>query len=472
VSLGRTTHSFCLLLLLVSLSVPPAPATAQDANTQAAQPQEAAKPAFTINYRERPRYPFDRQRLKRRPVLDGVISEGEWDPLYTISDGPVNGTVYLNWDDDFLYMAAKTDQPAWVIFDIDANDDGWLRGADNLEITVAPVSAGVMPPIIARILDAASGKDQPVWNDRVVDTKSIQVAAKAGGNTYVVELAVPKGIAGLTPRPNATIGFRADFLPANQTPAPTPPYEPHLLLDVDLVDARVTGAPGVSPKLTLEDQRVIPGGTLNATLELLSGSDEPIPVKWVAWKGDGAAADILLSERNPNVPAINPRKSLKLRYSCRLPDTAVPGFYQLNASAELTNGRTVQATASFQVVEPFVLTMSASPEPAFPSDQAKERVIVEIQCAVPGYTRGDVELQAPAGWVIEGRHKKGFESQHQDSVIRAPFFVVIPSATQPGDYVLHARVTWHKREWRTSHVLHVQPASAGPTPQTTTPGKS
>ncbi|MGC8666635.1 MAG: NEW3 domain-containing protein [Chthonomonadales bacterium] len=444
---------------------------AQEGNAPAAQPQEAPK-QFSVNYRERPRYPFDRQRLKRRPVLDGIIAEGEWDPLYTISDGPVTGTVYLNWDDDYLYIAAKTDQPAWAIFDIDANDDGWLRGADNLEITVAPVTAGVMPPITARILDAASGKDQPVWNDRVVDTKAIQIAAKATGSNYVIELAVPKGIAGLMPRANATIGFRADFLPAGQVPTPTPPYEPHLLVDVDLVDARVTGAPGVSPRLTLEDQRVIPGGTLNATLELIPGSDEPIPIRWVAWSGDGAAADILLSERNPNVPPVNPRKSLKLRYSCRLPDTAVPGFYQLSASAELANGRSVHATASFQVVEPFVLTMSASPEPAFPSDQNKERVTVEIQCAVPGYTRGDVELQVPAGWVIEGRHKKGFESQHQDSVIRPQFFVVIPSATQPGDYVLHARVTWHKREWRTSHILHVERAAPAPAPQTTTPGKS
>ena len=92
------------------------PAGAQEnANT-------AVRPAVpTINYRERPRYPYDPQRLKRRPILDGRIADNEWDPLYTITDTAAKGTVYVNWDDDFLYVGAKVDQPSWIVFDLDCN---------------------------------------------------------------------------------------------------------------------------------------------------------------------------------------------------------------------------------------------------------------------------------------------------------------------------------------------------------------
>jgi hypothetical protein len=53
--------------------------------------QNAPGPA-TINFRERPRYPTDPQRLRRTPQIDGVIGDNEWDPFYTITDGPIKGT--------------------------------------------------------------------------------------------------------------------------------------------------------------------------------------------------------------------------------------------------------------------------------------------------------------------------------------------------------------------------------------------
>src|SRR3954467_2251966 len=116
-----------LPLLTYSISVmlaagfEPASAAAQD--NSAVSPAKQSTSA--VNYRERPRYPYDPQRLKRRPILDGKIADGEWDPLYTIGDTAAKGTIYVNWDDDYLYVAARTDQPSWLIFDLDCNADGW-----------------------------------------------------------------------------------------------------------------------------------------------------------------------------------------------------------------------------------------------------------------------------------------------------------------------------------------------------------
>lgn len=428
--------------------------------TPAAAQTAVAAQAPAINYRERPRYPFDPQRLKRRPVIDGKISDGEWDPLYTVSDGPVKGTVYLNWDDDYLYIAARTDQPAWLVFDLDSNDDGWLRGADNLELTVSPPTMDGSVALSARVLDAAGSKDAPVWNEKVVDTRSIQIVQKSAGGQSTVEMAIPKGIAGLSLRPGGALGFRADFLPAIAQPTPTAAYEPHLLLDVTLVEARTVSTPGLTPRLTLDDSKLVPGQTLRATIELNNQTEADVRVKSLAWHGEGAAADLLRSERDPNVPDIKGLKSLKRKYSSALPDDAVPGFYQLTATAELEDGRTVQSTTSFSVVEPFTLSITSDPDPVNVVGPTQAKLIVDIQSAVPGYARGDVELEAPAGWEVKGKTRKEFYVTREDSGTKAPFYLTIPSSTPAGDYQASATIYWRGKTFKTHTTVRVHNAQA------------
>jgi hypothetical protein len=419
-----------------------------------AEPAAAQNPA--INYRERPRYPFDPQRLKRRPNLDGMIANNEWDPLYTITDGAVRGTVYVNWDDDFLYLAAKTDQPANVIFNIDANADGWLRGADNVEIVLGPAADGsAAPSITPRLLDAAGNKDAPVWNDRVIDPRSIQAVQKTVGGAWVVEAAIPRGIGGLTPRAGGTMAVRADFLPAATAAAPTAPYEPHLLVDIALVESRTQGAPGVTPRLVIEDSKVVPGQALKATLELANQSEEPLRVRSIAWQGEGAAADIVNGLREVNINPVGGLKLHKQRYSSVLPGTAVPGFYQLTAVAQLENGRTVSSTASFAVVETFLLAIETEPDPISILGSTDAKIQVNITTSAPGVTRGDVEIEVPAGWNIKGKPKKAFVITREDTTVKAPFFVTLPSGTQAGEYVINATVHFRGQTWKARRTVRV-----------------
>jgi hypothetical protein len=419
----------------------------------------ARQSAPTVNYRERPRYPFDAQRLKRRPTLDGALTDNEWDPLYTINDTAAKGTVYVNWDDDNLYVATRTDQPAWLLLDVDCNADGWLRGADNLELSVAPGTDSSGPVLTARILDAAGNKDAPVWNERVVDPRSIQVVQKAAGNGQVTELAIPRGIAGLTPRGGATLALRADLLPASATPAVTPPYEPHLLVDVALVDARTISAPGLTPRVTLEDSKLVPGQPLRATLDLINQTEEETRVRSVSWQGDGGAADILNTVREVGIPSVTGLKTLKRKYSSTLPETAVPGFYQITAKAELENGKTVLSTASFSVVEPFTLQIATDPDPVNVVGPTLVKIFIDIKSAIPNITRGDVQIEVPAGWEVKGRSKKEFFVNREDTGVRAPFYVTLPSSTQTGDYIVNATVTWRGKSWKVHRTLKVTHAA-------------
>lgn len=450
-----------LSLAFVWAGLRPAPARAQDNGTAVAAAAPSAATGLSkqstpaINYRERPRYPYDPQRLKRRPILDGKIADNEWDPLYTIGDTAAKGTVYVNWDDDFLYIAARTDQPCWLVFDLDANADGWLRGADNLELAVAPAGMEGASTITARVLDAAGNKDAPIWNEKVVDTRSIQIVQKNSGGSYVTEMAIPKGIAGLSLRAGSTLSCRADLLPATTVPTPTAPYEPHLLLDINLVEARTISVAGLTPRLVLEDNKLIPGQPLKATLELMNQSEGEIRVRSVTWRGNTGADDLLKAERDPNVPPIPGLKTLKRKYGSSLPDGAVPGFYQITASAELENGKTVQSTVSFSIVDAYKLQLVADPDPVNVLGPTVVKLFVDIFSAVPGYARGDVEIEVPAGWEVKGRRRKDFFVGREDSAIRAPFYVTLPSNTPGGEYMVHATVYWQKKTWKTHYLVKV-----------------
>jgi hypothetical protein len=416
---------------------------------------QVAQPAVVINYRERPRYPHDPQRLKLRPTLDGDIGENEWTPLYTIGDQPVKGTVYLNWDDETLYVAARMDQPGWFVFNLDAACDGWLRGADNLELVVAPVGAAGVAPVTVRLLDAGANRDAPVWNEAVVAPGSIAVAAKQVAAGQVVEIGIPRGTAGWMPRVGAQIAVRADFLPSATAPAATAPYEPHLLLDVTLVEAKVVAAPGIVPRLALEDTTLVAGQTLHAVLDLSNQLDKARGVRSVTWTGIGAAESYVKTLREVNIPEVKGLKTLRLRYSSPLPENAVPGFYQFNATATLDDGSIVSSTGSFSIEEAFTIMLEADPVDVAVIGPTQLRLQVTLTSAAPGFKRCQVDVSTPASWELKGKPSRSVNVHRENGSAKAHYAVTLPSATQAGEYRVDARVTWRGKSWIAHRTIRV-----------------
>lgn len=435
------------------LAMAPPPAGAQAESTTGSV--QVAQPAVVINYRERPQYPFDPQRLKLRPTLDGVISDNEWTPLYTVGDRAVKGTVYLNWDDDNLYVAARMDSPGWFVVNVDGNGDGWLRGQDNLELVIAPVGAASVAPVTVRLLDASVTRDAPVWNETVVSPSLVGIAARQVASGQVVEASIPRGVAGIAPRAGAQLGFRADFVPAGISPAATAPYEPRLLLDVTLTEAKVVAAPGVVPRLTLEDSALVPGQTLFATLDLSNQLDQQRGVRSVTWTGVGAAESYVKLLREVNVQPLKGLKTLRLRYSSPLPEDAVPGFYQFSVSATLDDGSVVSSTASFSIEEAFTITLEADPSDIVLIGPTPVKLNVTLTSAAPGFKRAQVTVEPPASWEVKGKASRSVNVHRENSVVRVPYTATIPSATQAGEYRVDARVTWRGKTWVTHRTIRV-----------------
>jgi hypothetical protein len=433
-------------------------AAGKDAPAAVAAPQAAPVEAPPIKFRERPRYPADPQRLKRTPLIDGVLGDGEWDPFYTVTDGLIKGTVYCNWDDNFLYLATRTEGAANVLFDLDLNGDGWLRGADNVELIIGSVANGGTPVVSARLLDASNTKDTPVWNETAIDPKSIIVAEKLVNGTQILEIAIPKNTASLQPRVGQNFGLRAEFLPAGPITAftSTAPFEPHLLLDATLAVARVTGVAGINPRLTLSDLKCIAGEKLFATLELTNQTDQTMPIKSVLWTGTGLSANVVNTLREVNVKPLPGLKKEKLTYQTVLPANLSVGSYLLSVTVELDGGKVIQSAAAFTVVEAIQVQMSSDPQPLVVSGQTKLFVDVDVTSAVPDHFRGDVELNVlPAGWQIDGANKRSLYIDREDAHRVARFNLKVPSTTAVGDYPVETIVTWRGQTWHARQIVKV-----------------
>lgn len=422
-------------------------------------PSAITTPVQTIKFRERPRYVTDPQRLRRTPIIDGSIADGEWDPFYTVDDAPIKGTVYCNWDDRFLYLAARTDAASTVLFDVDAGGDGWLRGADNIEIVVGPPAAiGGAPTVAVRLLDAANSKDTPAWNETGVDPKLLVVAVKSTPAGQVVELAIPKNAGSLVLRPGATIGLRAEFMPPTPAAAfiPTQPFEPHLLLDATLVEARVVAAQGLNPKLTLSDYKCIAGQKLFGTLELFNQTDLTVKIKSILWTGQGNSVNAVNTLREVNIPPVLGLKRTKMAYKTVLPENLALGSYILTVSVETEDGKRVESAAAFAVVEPIQVQMSSDPQPVAILGPTKLEARIDVQSAVPDHFRGDVELVTyPSGWELTNGKKHSILVDREDHHEISRFVLKLPSNTAAGTYPLEATVTWKGRVWRTHTAVTV-----------------
>lgn len=413
-----------------------------------------------VNFHTRPKVKTDPQRPRRTVAVNGILNEGEWDPFYMVTEGPVKGTVYCNWDDNYLYVAVRTDMAAMLVLDIDATNDGWLRSADNMEIVIGSITeSGSSPTVVARLLDAANSKETPTWTTLSNDVKQIQVSGKLDASKQVVTIAIPKNIGSLVLRPGATIGLRCEFLPPGEASAyiPTAAFEPHLLLDATLVEARVIAAAGITPRLTISDNKCVPGQKLFATLELFNQTDSPMPIKSVLWTGAGNSANAVNTMRDVAVKPIGPMKRDKLTYKTLLPPDLPIGSYTLTVTAELDNGKQVQSSASFSVVEPLQPQIVTVPDPVTVVGPTTFAVSIDVYNATPGEMNCNLEITTvPAGWELENKRTKlPLTIEKQDGRGARQFVFKLPSTTPAGDYPIDATVTWHKRVWKLRTVAHV-----------------
>ncbi|HEY3415063.1 MAG TPA: hypothetical protein VGM51_18670 [Armatimonadota bacterium] len=137
--------------------------------------------------------PEKQERPRKTPVLDGVISPGEWEPLSTLN-GPFKGETYLQWDENAVYLAAVIDQPCTMDVQLTPKNTG-LFTEDKIEMS----------------LDARNASAEPK-EVRVTSGKGTHGILRLVDGKTVIEIAMPHNPdIGLAPQMYQTMGLSIQF---------------------------------------------------------------------------------------------------------------------------------------------------------------------------------------------------------------------------------------------------------------------
>jgi DNA-binding beta-propeller fold protein YncE len=216
------------------------------------------------------KYPFavfnyNYERPKKTPVIDGMINPGEWDVFVTKTNtsslnpnSPVakawqppagaryEMTVYLNWDDNYLYYAAKAPYKFSMGTEMDCNGDGYFHGNDNPrmyfsipwdEADPKTKANTLMPPpgvMVWNNVEPVAQFGGPNWtNDRFPKENQQKIKwmwGKTADGQYLIEAAIPRTDAvGLIPAEGKEMGVRLYMVgylpPTEKNPTPTYAFE-------------------------------------------------------------------------------------------------------------------------------------------------------------------------------------------------------------------------------------------------------
>src|SRR5690606_16230769 len=115
------------------------------------------------------------------------------------------------WEPDTYYWAMKLSNTEDAVFSLDANADGWLVGADNLELRVGMVEGE--PRVKIRTMDATD-PNGPQWVPGGIAPDALKIAAQPTADGWSVEAAFTPTV-GQGPQSGKRIGARLDAIPAN-----------------------------------------------------------------------------------------------------------------------------------------------------------------------------------------------------------------------------------------------------------------
>ena len=381
--------------------------------------------------------------LRRTPVLDGVVEDGEWDPFLQVQQGDFSATAYANWDEGNLYIAVTGGKPTDSMITLDAAHDGWFHGKDNYLVKLTNTAEGAVSLTLERY-DSQARSASPGATE-TLDASGIACRHAVKADSSVVEIALPASVLeGLKPRPQGTVGLAVSLRPAVEG-APWTPMAP--LGDTQtcsLSDKKAVAMDQIDISLVLHDSRVVCGQTLVARLTLKNKGAQPVPAESLVIGGDGRAARFLNSQRI-RLEGLAPGESIKHKFESRIPLDMPTGSWALGAEARpaaADAARLGAVLASFEVVKPFIVDMDVGEGPFELGAQKDRAVRVTITNQTPRRAIGDVIVTIPEGWRLSPRFtKRQFEVRSEDQTAEVRFRLTPPAGIGPGDVTIKADVT-------------------------------
>ena len=432
---------------------------------------------------------YERHRIKRTVPTDPAAArlEETWDRLYTTgAEGANRRTTYLDWDDDFLYVALES--AAWenVRVDIDAKGDGWFRGADNVAIEVSAPGgelAATGGKVTTARWDTVQNRERPVWAQSPIPASAIRVTqGRTPTGTFAVVFAIGRTeVAGLTRRPGAAFGLRTSWgeppalSPDASGALPPTSFTPRALLALTLADTVPSGGDAnLSARVSVSPRQVVLGtDQVKATLTVKNESKTPVRVTRLFLRGSQTSAPHLDAAAYTG-QELKPGETVRRDFVMSVGPSAGRGALVVMGGAEIEGGNPVAGLAAFNRVEPYTLTLTLDERPVTPKNAAgpdetgsvtyeKREVVVTLASRATQRGEAEVALELPAGWGLDGGDRK--------RRIRLPFAsearplryrILIPPAAAPGTYPIRVTVQAGERTYAASGNIVVTGANGAP----------
>lgn len=328
----------------------------------------------------------------------------------------------MSWEPGKLYFGAIVNPGNDMLVTIDASNNGFLVGKDNLEIRVTP---GATPTVKARILDATAAAG-PAWIDAPgFEMASVVASAPRPDGSVFIELSVTDpGYGILKTSLKDTVGLRVDSVPST-TPA-TEANLPRAMSTVQLADQRIANLPeGVGASVATKGRSVVAGGTTNVKWQL-TGTDTAA-IKYVEISGEGGFGDKVNFLRVPS-PGFNPRGQSVIDYPTRVLPDAATGYGVLKS--ELTGTGWVGGTVESSIrVAPALDILAPAKRVKFSEKAAKITCAADVLSNTDLRVEGNFQVIPPAGWrVIDGSDKDFFIYDKGAKALRQFILEVPPGA--------------------------------------------
>jgi hypothetical protein len=378
---------------------------------------------------------YERERIKRTVPLETAGLAERWDVLY--ADG-ANGTAYLDWDADFLYVAWESPSAEAVRIDLDAKDDGWLRGADNVSFFVQPAGEGAAAPTVtAQRFDAVQNRDRPVFAASPIPAAALKaVAGATGRGTSAVLVAIPRTeLAGLERKDGARFGLRIEHGAAAAVGGEAAGVGGRAMLRLALAEEVPASRDGVTVILRVFGARDVSAGeTARAILEVKNESRSEVPVSGLFVRGYGAAQPLVEFTAADAVQSLPPGK--KVSRELRTPVNGLASLGALPLVGGVTvNGRPVAALAAIDYVEPYAVTVQADARPVkiksdgSPDGDGKRAVAVTLLSRVNAKADAELSIALPPGWLMEGGETRRKLTLRGEGDRQAFSFRLVPPST-------------------------------------------
>jgi hypothetical protein len=400
----------------------------------AAAPEPVATPGLS----------FERQRIKRTVPLDPRLGlDGRWDLLYTRGEGRDRRSIYLDWDDENLYLAAESPGLSPVRFDIDARGDGWFRGADNLRITIIPPVGGRAGSLSTQRWDAVQNRNRPVWAASPIAASEIKVAVgQTPSGAQAILLAVPRTeAAGLERRPGADFGLFVEWGAPDDTDAAA--YTPRPMLPLTLVDtleARESET-GLWVKTEVLPRRIVPGDDgVKMTVTIKNEGRRPARLSRLFVRGS-QAAQAVLDAATFTGQVLMPGDTITRSFFSTVSGAAGLGTLVVAGGVEKEDGSALAALAAFDRQDPYTASLQIDQTPVTAGSGQTRTALVSVRGRGDNKARGRVTLTLPEGWTLEdGKRERDVTLSFAGENTGVYYKIAVPASARPGVYPIRAEV--------------------------------